>query len=87
MATVADVLRAHDIPEPETAARDLTALTRGMIDAAGMFGETEIASLERASSAPSTAICGWTEARAMRAGATVKTSTGGRRGASKWTIR
>ncbi|MFG1214452.1 hypothetical protein V5F72_11760 [Xanthobacter flavus] len=45
--TVADVLRAHDIPEPETAARDLTALTRGMIDAAGLFGETEIASLEQ----------------------------------------
>lgn len=45
-AAVADVLRAHGIAEPETAARD-PALARGMIDAAGMFGETEIAPRER----------------------------------------
>jgi AcrR family transcriptional regulator len=47
VAAIADVLRVHGIADPEMAARDLAALTRGMIDAAGLFGETEIASLEQ----------------------------------------
>jgi AcrR family transcriptional regulator len=46
VAAVADVLRAHDIDDPETAARDLAALTRGMTDAAGLHGETDMLALE-----------------------------------------
>jgi hypothetical protein len=46
-AAIADVLHVHGIADPEMAARDLAALTRGMIDAAGLFGETQIASLEQ----------------------------------------
>lgn len=45
-STVATALAAHSIPEPATAARDLAALTRGMADAAGLHGETDMASLE-----------------------------------------
>ena len=44
---VAAALALHGVPDPETAARDLAALTRGMVDAAGLFGETDIASLEQ----------------------------------------
>ncbi|NGO65926.1 TetR/AcrR family transcriptional regulator [Rhizobium daejeonense] len=43
---VADALRAHGVEEPEIAARDLAALTRGMADAGGLFGETDMPSLE-----------------------------------------
>lgn len=44
--TVARALSAHGIADPATAARDLAALTRGMADAAGLYGETDPASLE-----------------------------------------
>ncbi len=44
---VADALRAHGVGDPEIAARDLAALTRGMADAGGLFGETDMPSLER----------------------------------------
>ncbi len=47
VTAVADALRVHGVADPDTAARDLAALTRGMIDAAGLFGETEIASLDQ----------------------------------------
>lgn len=43
---VASVLSLHGVRDPETAARDLAALTRGMVDSAGLFGETDMASLE-----------------------------------------
>ncbi|MBX3454408.1 TetR/AcrR family transcriptional regulator [Ferrovibrio sp.] len=42
---IASVLAAHGIADPALAARDLAALTRGMIDSAGLFGETDAASL------------------------------------------
>ncbi len=45
-STVARALAAHGIPDAATAARDLAALTRGMADTAGLFGETDMASLE-----------------------------------------
>lgn len=45
--TVAKALALHGIPDAETAARDLSALTRGMVDTAGLFGETDFAALER----------------------------------------
>lgn len=47
VAIVAEALAMHGIPAPDTAARDLAALTRGMVDAAGLFGETDRASLEQ----------------------------------------
>jgi hypothetical protein len=40
------VLRQHGVPDPETAARDLSAMVRGMVDAAGLFGETDQGTLE-----------------------------------------
>lgn len=46
VAAVAEALAIHGIGDPETAARDLAALTRGMIDSAGLFGESDTASLE-----------------------------------------
>ncbi len=46
VAAVAEALSTHGIDKPETAARDLSALVRGMIDSAGLFGETDTASLE-----------------------------------------
>ncbi|BCH26168.1 putative transcriptional regulator, TetR family protein [Mesorhizobium sp. L-8-10] len=46
VAAVAEILSLHGIAKPETAARDLAALTRGMVDAAGLFGETDMSSLE-----------------------------------------
>ncbi len=45
--TVASALALHGVPDPATAARDLSALTRGMVDTAGLFGETDTTSLER----------------------------------------
>ncbi|PZU20842.1 MAG: TetR/AcrR family transcriptional regulator [Shinella sp.] len=44
---VAEALSMHGIAEPQTSARDLAALTRGMADAGGLFGETDLASLEQ----------------------------------------
>lgn len=46
VGAIAAVLATHGIAEPETSARDLAALTRGMIDSAGLFGETDAASLQ-----------------------------------------
>jgi AcrR family transcriptional regulator len=46
-ATVAALLRAQGLPAPETAARDLVAMAKGMIDAAGLHGETDRAALQR----------------------------------------
>jgi AcrR family transcriptional regulator len=43
--TIADLLRAHGLARPDEAARDLVALTKGMIDAAGALGEVDSASL------------------------------------------
>lgn len=45
VAAVAEALAIHGVSEPDLAARDLAALTRGMVDSAGLFGETETASL------------------------------------------
>ena len=47
VATVAAALALRGVPDPETGARDLSALTRGMVDTAGLFGETDTASLEQ----------------------------------------
>jgi len=47
VGAVADALKAHGIADPDTAARDLVAMTHGMIDAAGLFGETDIGPLEQ----------------------------------------
>jgi hypothetical protein len=48
-ANLADIVSAflmrHGVTAPEQAARDLIALTKGMVDAAGMTGETDHASL------------------------------------------
>ena len=44
---IAEVLSRYAIPDPEISARDLAALTRGMLDAAGLSGETDMVSLER----------------------------------------
>lgn len=46
MARIAALLAGHGIADPEMAARDLVALVHGMADAAGLYGETDIASLE-----------------------------------------
>lgn len=46
VAAVAEALSIHRVDDPQTAARDLAAMTRGMIDAAGLFGERDTASLE-----------------------------------------
>jgi len=43
---VSAALALHGIVDPETTARDLSALTRGMVDSAGLFGETDRQSLE-----------------------------------------
>lgn len=43
---IAKALADHGITDPKVAARDLAALTQGMIDAAGLFGETDLGSLE-----------------------------------------
>ncbi|MBI1262726.1 MAG: TetR family transcriptional regulator [Rhizobiales bacterium] len=42
---VAGVFARHGIIDAETAARDVVALTRGMIDTAGLYGESDPASL------------------------------------------
>lgn len=47
VGAVADALKVHGIADPDTAARDLVAMTHGMIDAAGLFGETDIGPLEQ----------------------------------------
>lgn len=48
-ANLADIVSAflmrHGVTAPEQAARDLIALTKGMVDAAGMTGETDHAGL------------------------------------------
>lgn len=41
-ALVIAVLRAHDVPEPELAARDLAAMTNAMADAACLAGERDV---------------------------------------------
>ena len=46
VATVATGLADLGVSDPVTAARDIVALTRGMVDAAGLFGEAHIPSLE-----------------------------------------
>jgi AcrR family transcriptional regulator len=43
--TIADLLGAHGLARPDEAARDLVALAKGMIDAAGALGEGDSASL------------------------------------------
>lgn len=43
--TIADLLRPHGVARPDEAARDLVALAKGMIDAAGALGEGDSASL------------------------------------------
>lgn len=39
--TTVDFLAAHDVPDPQTAARDVIALSRGMALAAGQAGESD----------------------------------------------
>jgi AcrR family transcriptional regulator len=46
VAAVSEILSFHRVWEPETSARDLVALTRGMIDSAGLMGETDACFLE-----------------------------------------
>ena len=46
VAMVAIGLADRGVADPTTAARDIVALTRGMVDAGGLFGETDIAGLE-----------------------------------------
>lgn len=46
ISIVADALKTHGIAEPETTARDLSALVRGLADASGVFGEPHLASLD-----------------------------------------
>ena len=46
VATVATGLEDQGVANPATAARDIVALTRGMVDAAGLFGKADISSLE-----------------------------------------
>lgn len=45
IAEVATVFAAHNIANPHVAARDAVALTRGMLDAGGLYGETDCSSL------------------------------------------
>ena len=44
---VQDLLLKHGTPNATTAAQDLIALSRGMIDSAGLAGETDAAALEQ----------------------------------------
>lgn len=44
---VATFLARHGFSRPEVAAQDLSALVRGLIDAAGLRGETDVADVER----------------------------------------
>lgn len=44
---VTGVLRAHGVGRPATVAQDLAAITRGLVDAAGRAGETDVAALRR----------------------------------------
>ncbi len=44
---VQDLLLTHGMPDATTAAQDLIALSRGMIDSAGLAGETDAAALEQ----------------------------------------
>jgi len=46
VATVASSLAERGIADAALAARDVVALTRGMVDAAGLFGEADIPTLE-----------------------------------------
>ena len=45
VAEVASVLAAHNVANPGMAARDVVALTRGMLDAQGWYGDVNRASL------------------------------------------
>lgn len=45
VSEVSAVFAAHGFSEPDLAARDVVALTRGMIDTAGLYGENDPASL------------------------------------------
>lgn len=47
IAEVAAMLARYGIEEPHVAARDIVALSRGMIDQAGLYGERREASLPR----------------------------------------
>ncbi len=40
VSTVANLLRKHGVTKPTEAARDLVAMAKGMVDAAGLAGET-----------------------------------------------
>ncbi|TNB48475.1 TetR/AcrR family transcriptional regulator [Martelella lutilitoris] len=42
----AECLRSEGFRQPEILARDITALCRGMIDSAGLYGETDAAALQ-----------------------------------------
>ena len=44
---ISSALAAHGIADADTAARDVAALTRGMVDAAGLNGETNASSLTK----------------------------------------
>lgn len=41
VANVAEVLAGHGVKEADVVARDVVAITKGMVDAAGLAGETE----------------------------------------------
>jgi AcrR family transcriptional regulator len=45
IAEVASVFAAHNIANTHVAARDIVALTRGMLDAGGLYGEADYPSL------------------------------------------
>lgn len=47
IAEVAEMLGRYDIEDPHVAARDIVALSRGMADHAGLYGERSEASLPR----------------------------------------
>ncbi|PZQ64232.1 MAG: TetR/AcrR family transcriptional regulator [Phenylobacterium zucineum] len=46
VVTVAGALARHGVEQPLVAARDLAAMTRGMADAAGLFGDGDPSTLE-----------------------------------------
>ena len=47
VVVVAKALAPHGVENPETAARDLAALTRGMADSSGPFGKADVSQLEQ----------------------------------------
>ena len=46
ISAIAMVLSDRGVEDPAIAARDIVALTRGMVDAAGLFGEADIPTLQ-----------------------------------------